>query len=138
MQQTRQWEKEPRSSSAIRAQAETSKNTAHAPECMLKLTPRPGGYFNARLERLAGHQAPHILLLHELPGLLPTTTPNAASIYSLGTRNLFQNLLCFTSPCSSLSIANVNSFKITYIFLLQAHCMKEPRQPEDGGHVFFI
>lgn len=37
----------------------------------------------------------------------------------------------------SLSIASVSSFKTTYIFLPQTHCIEEPRQPQDGGRITF-
>lgn len=33
-----------------------------------------------------------------------------------------------------LSMANVNYFKITYIFLLQTHCKTKPHQSQDGRH----
>ena len=68
---------------------------------------------------------PDVLLTHELFRWLSTTNPEATNSSSLS--HLFQNvshfILSHSYPC--LSTAAINSFKTTYIFFPQTHCMKD-------------
>lgn len=105
--------------------------------CVGTLHQRPGRY----LQRNSRHH--HILLMQELPGLLPKTNQKVVKMSPLRTMYPSYNCLHFTfskrsSPCL-VSVDKVNSFTTTYIFKRapsapgQQTCLYFPSSPAAGG-----
>lgn len=120
-------------SASVTATGQNQQNNARTPECVRKLNQLPGSYFSSYLKDRPNTRCRHILLMHELSQLSPTTNLEASNASSL---------LCTyprtfsASPSPTLCIsASVNSLHSIYIFRLQTHYIEEPRQPQDGAHL---